>query len=108
MNKRNRSRWWAVVWLGLVTSANALASNALQESAVSPGLANEHAAAMSGSKSISNTDSVTNSTQESSGISKLQSRSDYDSGAVPGPSSLPFILAGLGALAVTAARRRTQ
>jgi hypothetical protein len=106
MNKRN-SRWWVVVWLGLATSTSVLAANALQESAIKPGQANERPAVMSGSKSVANADMSTNSSQDSNGISKLPGASGYDSGAVPGPSSLPFILAGLGALAVAAARRRT-
>lgn len=104
----NKSRGWVIVWLGLVASAGALANNAAQESAVKSGLGREQVVAMAGTDSVSYVAAATNTSQGSTSTSKLPSGSGYDTGTVPGPSSLPFILAGLGALAVSATRRRSR
>ena len=104
----SKSKWWVVVCLGLVASSGALASETVSDAAVKSVSANERQASISGTDSVSYMGAVTTSNQVSTGGSKLPSGASYDSSIGPGPSSLPFILAGLGALAVAATRRRSR
>lgn len=105
----SKCKWWVAVVLGLVASSGAMASEAASESAVKPLSTNERqVASISGVDSVSYMGTSTNSSQGSTSASKLPSGASYDSSIGPGPSSLPFILAGLGALAVAATRRRSR
>jgi len=103
-----KSKWWVAVWLGLVASSGAMASEASSESSIKSVSINERQASISSSDSVSYMGSAANSSQGSTGTSKLPSGPSYDSRIGPGPSSLPFILAGFGALAVAATRRRSR
>ena len=104
----NKSRWWAMVWLGLVASAGALASNVVQGSEVKPVPASEQQTVISSAYTGSYAGVAPKSSQDSSTASKMLDGAGYESSGGPGPTSLSFIFAGLGALAITAARRRRR
>jgi hypothetical protein len=104
----SKSKWWVAVLLGLVASSGAMASEAGSDSSVKSVSTNERQASISSVDSVSYMAAATNSSQGSTGASKLPSAASYDSSIGPGPSSLPFILAGFGALAVAATRRRPR
>jgi hypothetical protein len=107
----NKSRWLVIVWVGLVASAGALASNEIGVSMGKSGTIPKSQVMDSSRTAEAYVDSTATLSRAAVANSNLSGKSGHltlEAGSGSEPGSGALFLAGLGALAVAAFRRRSR